>query len=66
MVYAKKREYFPDYGKSVILLGMMMAHIMEKNVEFSAAGVCLCYFAVTAATIALTYLWDKHRKQNKI
>mgnify|MGYP004444985723 FL=1 len=49
-----------------LIIGDLLYPLKALNVELSAAGVCLCYFAVTAATIALTYLWDKHRKQNKI
>ncbi|MCF0218852.1 MAG: hypothetical protein HUK14_03645 [Muribaculaceae bacterium] len=35
------------------------------NAELDTLGVWLSWLAVTAATIALTYLWDKHQRKKR-
>ena len=49
----------------LIILNLAYPFIALK-VEFNTLGVWLSWLAVTAATIALTYLWDKHKRKNKI
>ena len=49
-----------------LIIGNLAYPLLLLNVHINTPGYWLCWLAVASSTYALTYLWDKHKRKQRI
>ena len=66
LTFAFSRNINNVYIVQWIITNNLAYPLIAMNVEFDTLGVWLAWLAVTSVTIALIYLWDKHKRKKRI